>query len=216
MSTAVNAVPHSEKIQPTVYVVDDSPDVLEAICILLNSVKLGVKTYPSGEEFVSSIDHSARGCLLLDMRMPGMSGLEVQEVLKKKCIALPVIFLTGHGEVSTAVQAMRDGALDFIEKPFQPQLLLDRVHACLKLDQDSYEERCKQQAAVSRLSNLTHREHEIAKLLVSGKPSKVIALLIGISEKTVDVHRHNILKKTSIKSTAELVQLWIDSKQETI
>jgi two-component system response regulator FixJ len=212
MATQIDATP--AEVHPTVYVVDDSPDILEAIRVLLNSIKLSIKTFTSGEEFVSSIDQAARGCLLLDMRMPGMSGLEVQDALKEKGITLPIIFLTGHGEVSMAVRAMRDGAMDFIEKPFHPQLLLDRIHACLKLDQESYEKRCKQQEALSRLNRLSPREHEIANLIVAGKPSKVIASLVNISEKTVDVHRHNILKKTSIKSAAELVQLWIDAKQQ--
>jgi FixJ family two-component response regulator len=215
MPIPTNINPNTAEINPTIYVVDDSADILEAIQVLLNSVNLKARTFASGEEFVSSIDPTARGCLLLDMRMPGMSGLEVQDALKEKCIALPIIFLTGHGEVSTAVQAMRDGALDFIEKPFQPQLLLDRIHACLKVDQESYDEKCKQQLAASQLNHLTPREKEIAKLIVAGKPSKVIATLMDISEKTVDVHRHNIMKKTSIKSTAELVQLWIDAKLET-
>jgi len=205
----------STVIHPTVYVVDDSADILEAIRVLLNSVSLATRTFASGEEFVSSIDHTARGCLLLDMRMPGMSGLEVQEALKQRSIVLPIIFLTGHGEVGTAVQAMRDGALDFIEKPFHPQLLLDRIHACLKADQVIYDELSKQRAAARRLNHLTSREREIAKMIVAGKPSKMIASMMDISEKTVDVHRHNILKKTSIKSTAELVQLWIEAKLET-
>jgi two-component system response regulator FixJ len=211
----LNIDPDVVEIQPAIYVVDDSPDILEAIRILLGSVNLGVKTFTSGEAFVSSIDPAARGCLLLDMRMPGMSGLEVQDALKQKRISLPIIFLTGHGEVSTAVQAMRDGALDFIEKPFQPQLLLDRIHACLKLDQETYEERRKQLLAADRLNHLTPREKEIARMIVSGKPSKAIATMMDISEKTVDVHRHNIMKKTSIKSPAELVQLWIDAGLET-
>lgn len=200
---------------PIVYVVDDSPDILEAIRVLLGSVRLGARTFTSGEAFISSIDQSVRGCLLLDMRMPGMSGLEVQNALKKKSISLPIIFLTGHGEVSTAVQAMRDGALDFIEKPFQPQALLERVHACLKLEQKSNDARCRQQTAANRLGQLTQRELGIASLIVAGKPSKVIASLMDISEKTVDVHRHNIYKKIAINSAAELVQLWIDARQGT-
>jgi two-component system, LuxR family, response regulator FixJ len=206
--------PQSADVPQVVYVVDDSADILEVIQVLLNSVNLKVKTFTSGEEFLSQVDHTARGCLLLDMRMPGMSGLEVQDALKEHCITLPVIFLTGHGEVTAAVQAMREGALDFIEKPFQPQLLLDRIHACLKLNGQINAEQCKKKAAENRVKQLSPREYEVAKLIVAGKPSKVIGSALGISEKTVDVHRHKIMKKVLVRSVAELVQLWLDTKQE--
>lgn len=206
--------PPSADTQQAVYVVDDSADILEVIQVLLNSVNLKVKTFASGEEFLSQVDHNARGCLLLDMRMPGMSGLEVQDALKEKHFSLPIIFLTGHGEVTAAVQAMRGGALDFIEKPFQPQLLLDRIHACLKLDGQLNADQCKRAEAEKRIKLLSPREHEIAKLIVAGKPSKIIGSALGISEKTVDVHRHKIMKKVAVRSVAELVQLWLDTKQE--
>lgn len=202
------------EVQQAVYVVDDSTDILDAIRVLLSSVNLKVKTFASGEEFLSQVDHTARGCLLLDMRMPGMSGLEVQDALKERCITLPIIFLTGHGEVTTAVRAMREGALDYIEKPFQPQLLLDHIHACLKLDLQINANECAKEAAEQRISRLSPREYEIAKLIVAGKPSKVIGSELGISEKTVDVHRHKIMKKISVRSVAELVQLWLDTKHQ--
>lgn len=204
----------SADVQQVIYVVDDSADILDVIQVLLSSVNMKVMTFTSGEAFLSQVDHTARGCLLLDMRMPGMSGLEVQDAMKERCIPLPVIFLTGHGEVTIAVQAMREGALDFIEKPFQPQFLLDRIHACLKLDTQINAVQCKQKEAEKRLKQLSPREFEIAKLIVAGKPSKVIASALGISEKTVDVHRHKIMKKVSLRSVAELVQLWLDTKQE--
>ncbi len=204
----------SADVEQVIYVVDDSPDILDVIEVLLSSVNMKVRTFMSGEALLSQIDANARGCLLLDMRMPGMSGLEVQDALKERRITLPIIFLTGHGEVTIAVQAMREGALDFIEKPFQPQLLLDRIHACLKLDMQITADQCKQKEAAKRLKQLSPREFEIAKLIVAGKPSKVIASALGISEKTVDVHRHKIMKKVSLRSVAELVQLWLDTKQE--
>jgi len=215
--SAAPAIPVSPDVQSCsiVYVVDDSPDILESVQMLLTSVNLDVRTFASGEEFVSSIDQSARGCILLDMRMSGMSGLKVQEALKEKGIRLPIIFLTGYGEVSSAVQAMREGAMDYIEKPFQPQMLLDRVHACLKLGEEICEADDRHLSAVDRLACLTPRELEIAKWIVAGKPSKIISMQTNISEKTVDVHRHNILKKIAVKSTAELVQLWMDAKRDT-
>ena len=206
--------PQPTEVKQAVYVVDDSADILDAIQVLLRSVNLNVKTFASGEDFLSQADHTVRGCLLLDMRMPGMSGLDVQDAMKERGINLPVIFLTGHGEVTEAVRAMREGALDFIEKPFQPQLLLDRIHACLALDAQIDADQCKKKAAEERVNQLTPREYEIAKLIVAGKPSKVIGSALGISEKTVDVHRHRIMKKVSVRSVAELVQLWLDTKQD--
>jgi two-component system, LuxR family, response regulator FixJ len=204
----------SEHDPAMVYVVDDSTDVRAAIEVLLNSVNLRTKTFASGEEFLASVDPTARGCLLLDMRMPGMSGLEVQDLLKERSVSLPIIFLTGHGEVSTAVQAMRDGAMDYIEKPFHPQFLLDRIHTCLKLDEEISGRSFRRQEARNRVKRLSPREYEIAKLIVEGMPSKRIAASFQISEKTVDVHRHNIFKKVSIRSVAELVPLWMDAQPE--
>lgn len=212
MSAPISFVPDTAESRSIVYVVDDNPDIQESVRMLLSSVNLEVRTFASGEAFVSSIDRNARGCVLLDMRMSGMSGLKVQETLKERGIHLPIIFLTGYGEIGTAVQAMRDGALDYIEKPFQPQELLDRVHSCLKLDQEICEKNDRHQSAINRLACLTPRELEIAKWIVAGKPSKIISSKTNISEKTVDVHRHNILKKTNVKSAAELVQLWMDAK----
>ncbi|MGA9991827.1 MAG: response regulator [Thiobacillaceae bacterium] len=206
--------PQPTEVKQAVYVVDDSADILDAIQVLLRSVNLNVKTFASGEDFLSQADHTVRGCLLLDMRMPGMSGLDVQDAMKERGINLPVIFLTGHGEVTEAVRAMREGALDFIEKPFQPQLLLDRIHACLALDAQINADQRKKKAAEERVNQLTPREYEIAKLIVAGKPSKAIGSALGISEKTVDVHRYRIMKKVSVRSVAELVQLWLDTKQD--
>jgi two-component system response regulator FixJ len=197
-----------------IYVVDDNAEILEAIQELLTSVDLNVITFTSGEQFISSVDANTRGCLLLDLRMPGMSGLEVQYAMKKKLINMPIIFLTGHGEVGTAVQAMREGAVDFIEKPFLAQALLERVHACLQIDERIKDEKKRQETARNALGQLTQRELEIARMIVTGKPSKIVASEINISEKTVDVHRHNIFKKLSIKSTSELLQIWVDAGYE--
>lgn len=198
-----------------VYVVDDSPDIREVIKVLLSSVNLESMSFPSGEAFLAAVDTSARGCLLLDMRMPGMSGLEVQDALKARSVSLPIIFLTGHGEVNTAVQAMRDGALDYIEKPFQPQFLLDRIHTCLKQNFLTHAQQRSRLDAINRLNRLTPREAEIAEMIVAGMPSKRISAALNLSEKTVDVHRHNIIKKVSAGSVAELVKLWLDARLES-
>jgi FixJ family two-component response regulator len=176
-------------------------------------VQLDARAFESAEAFLAALDQHASGCLLLDVRMPGMSGLELQRVLVEREIQLPVIFLTGHADVPMAVQAIQNGAADFIEKPFNPQRLLDLVQACLEQDRRHQAHWHSMQAALDRLAKLTRRERDVAAHIVSGKPSKVIAAAFGISEKTVDVHRHNILKKARVHSVAELVRLWMQAQE---
>jgi two-component system, LuxR family, response regulator FixJ len=196
-----------------VYIVDDNAAVRESIQRLLASVRLDARDFESAEALVAAVDEDASGCLLLDVRMPGMGGLELQRVLLQRGIHLPVIFLTGHGDVPMAVQAIQDGAMDFIQKPFNPQRLLDLVQACLEQDRRCQARRHSKQAALDRLAKLTKRERDVADHIVRGKPSKVIAAAFGISEKTVDVHRHNILKKARVRSVAELVHLWMQAQE---
>jgi two-component system, LuxR family, response regulator FixJ len=194
-----------------VYIVDDNAAVRESIQRLLVSVQLDARSFESAEAFLAALNEDASGCLLLDVRMPGMGGLELQRALIARGVRLPVIFLTGYGDVPMAVQAMQDGAADFIEKPFNPQRLLDLVHACLRQNRVSQTRRHSREAALDQLEKLTKRERDIAEYIVSGKPSKVIAAMFDISEKTVDVHRHNILKKARVRSVAELVQVWMQA-----
>jgi len=193
---------------PMVYIVDDDAAVRESLSALLSSVDLRAQVYGSAEEFLAVADEVKRGCLLIDVRMPGMSGLELQRTLRERGFDLPVVVVTGHGDVPMAVRAMKAGAVDFIEKPFNEQELLERIQGCLKADAELQQVRQARDDAVGRIGQLTQREVEVMELLVAGKPSKLIASALGISEKTVDVHRFNVMRKTSTRSVAELVQLW--------
>lgn len=194
---------------PAVHIVDDDAAVRAALAALFGTVGIACAAYASAEEFLAAADTGTRGCLLLDVRMPGMGGLELQRVLRDRGIAIPVIVITGHGDVSMAVRAMKAGAADFIEKPFNGQELIDRVKECLQADAESRRERVLREEAISLLRQLTRREEEVLERVVAGRPSKVIAAELEISEKTVDVHRSNIMRKTGTRSVAELVRLWL-------
>jgi FixJ family two-component response regulator len=199
----------NETQRARIHIVDDDASVRSALCALLGTVGLETAAYASAEEFLAAIDGDARGCLLLDVRMPGMSGLDLQRVLHERGISLPVIVLTGHGDVAMAVRAMKAGAADFVEKPFNGQALIDRIRECLYADAASQHQRTLRDEAVACLARLSAREREVLELLVSGKLTKVIAADLGISDKTVDVHRSNIMRKTRTRSVAELVRLWL-------
>ncbi len=192
-----------------VFIVDDDASVRRSLLALLGQVGIPAAEYPSAEAFLEAVGDETRGCLLLDVRMPGMSGLQLQEVLRERGLPLVVVVLTGHADVPMAVRAMKAGAADFIEKPFNPQQLVERIQACLAAEARDFTERERRREAEAVLGQLTAREREVVDLLVSGKPSKVIASALGISEKTVDVHRSNVMRKTGTRSVAELVQLWI-------
>ena len=196
---------------PTVYIVDDDLGVRSSLRALFRSVGVASTAYATPQEFLAEVGPGGTGCLLLDVRMPGMSGLELQRVLTEAGVRLPVIFITGHGDVPMAVAAMRAGAVDFVEKPFNEQQLLERVAGCLKMSVEAEQAERPRAEARARLGQLTVREREILDHLVEGKPSKRIAATLGISEKTVDVHRSNIMRKTGARSIAELVRLWFAS-----
>lgn len=200
-------------IQPTVYIVDDDDAVRESLKALFQSVGMVVETFASAGEFLASLEGPCVGCLLVDVRMPGLSGLELQAKLTERQVALPVIVITGHGNVEMAVRAMKAGAKDFIEKPFNEQLLLERVQACLDESQLAQRELDRLRSVKLRLEQLTTREREVLDFLVQGKPSKLIASELGISPKTVDVHRARVMEKIGIKSLAELIRLVVRLEQ---
>ena len=193
---------------PVVHVVDDDESVRRSLISLLEEVGLRVAAFPSAEAFLRELRDDSRGCILLDVRMPGMSGLQLQQVLRERGILLPTIILTGHADVPMAVSAMSGGAAGFVEKPFSPQDLLDRIHDCLAADARQAAFEGERREAAQSLTRLSGRELEVLRELVKGKPSKVIASALGISEKTVDVHRSNLMRKTGTRSVAELVRLW--------
>ena len=193
------------KHQPTVFIVDDDKAVCDGLALLLASVELSVEVFASASEFLDAYDPSRSGCLILDMRMPGMSGPELQKRLTERGMEIPIIFLSGHGDVATAVRALKDGAVDFLEKPFQEQALLDLVYQALEQDVDARRDRAAREMARERLGRLTDREREVLDHIVAGQANKVIAAELGLSEKTIEFHRSHLMKKSGAQSVAELV-----------
>lgn len=193
--------------EATVFVVDDDEAVRRAVDLLLESVGLRAQTYASAEEFLERYDTSWPGCLVLDVRMPGTSGLALQEILVAKGVDIPVIFITGHGDVSTAVRAMKAHAFDFIEKPFNDQDLLDRIHEAIERDVRNRQERAGSAEVAERIAMLTPRERQIMTMMVDGKPNKIMASELQISEKTVQTHRTRVMVKMRAESVADLVKM---------
>lgn len=196
--------------RPTIFVVDDDEAMRDSIHWLLESVNLDTRMFSCASDFVASCEPDEQGCLLLDIRMPGMSGMELLEVLKYSGIALPVIIITGHGDVPMAVRALKHGAFDFIQKPFNAQDLLDRINAALELDKENRRRAQEVERCRAYFAALTEREAEVVELLVAGDSSKVIAQKLNISPKTVDIHRANIMRKLNVRSVVEIAQLRLD------
>lgn len=200
---------------PLIRVVDDEAALRRALVFLLESAGWQVAAYESAEAFLAAASETASpGCLILDIRMPLMSGLELQRTLNERDIRLPVIFLTGHADVSIAVQAMKHGACELIEKPFKDQTLLDAVGQAVRSDLVRRDEASTRQALRSRLDKLSPRELEVARLIVEGLPNKTIGQRLDISERTVQVHRLHVMEKLDIHSAAELAQLMLKANQE--
>lgn len=194
-------------IKPTVFVVDDDDAICQSLCLLIEDIGLDVKTFNGARQFLSHYDPSQPGCLVLDVRMSGMSGLELQTRLNELNIDIPTIIITGHGDVPMAVEAMKAGAMDFIEKPFRDQVLLDSIQRAVELDRRIRAGKKQSESLQSRIEDLTRRERQVMDLLVLGKSNKAIAYELGISQKTVDFHRSNILSKADVGSVVELVRL---------
>lgn len=174
---------------------------------LMDSVNLEHEIFESGDEFLKKVTEQRPGCLVLDIRMPGLGGLELQEELIKRGNTLPIIFITGHGDVPMAVEAMQKGAVDFIQKPFRDQELLDRVREALATDEERREEQQLHTEVNDRLARLTNREREVFDLVVTGKPNKVIAYELGVSQRTVEIHRARVMEKMQARSLADLVKM---------
>lgn len=190
----------------TIYIVDDDEALRDSLVWLLESNDYRAKSFSSAEEFLEHYDADMAGCLLLDIRMPGMSGLELHEYLRRRHATLPVIFITGHGDVQMAVAALKKGAADFVEKPFSDREMLALIESCLSDERES-RDRLRQDAAVARkLDQLTAREAEVLDLIIAGRLNKQIADDLGISIKTVEVHRARVMEKMKARSLAELVQ----------
>lgn len=191
--------------KPTVFVVDDDPAIGTSLKALCESVGLATKSFQSATEFIETYDPNAPGCVIIDVRLPGMSGLELQSRLNERGNSPPVIFLTGYGDVPTTVRAMRAGALDVLEKPFAPQLLLERIQQAIALDAQWRSQRTQRELFLARQEELSHREREIMAELLTGKTVKRVAAQYGLSHKTVQVHRARILRKMRAHTVAELI-----------
>jgi len=189
-----------------VYIVDDDEAMRDSLAWLLESQGLAVTAYAAAEDFLAACGDGMAGCIVLDVRMPGMSGLELYEKLSARRCALPVIFITGHGDVPMAVSALKKGAVDFIEKPFNDKDLLRVIGECLERERTTREQRRREGDAARRLAGLTEREREVMDLIIAGRLNKQIADVLNISIKTVEVHRARIMDKMGVRSVAELVQ----------
>ncbi|MDX2503652.1 MAG: response regulator transcription factor [Gammaproteobacteria bacterium] len=191
-----------------VFIVDDDDAVRQSTAWLIESIGLKVTTFTCADEFLEHYSNEP-GCIIMDVRMPGMSGLEAQEEMNNRSIALPLIFITGHGDVPMAVRALKRGAFDFIEKPFNDQLLLDAVQRGLKQNSEAMESFIQNESIDKRILSLTPREHEVMLRVTEGKPNKVIAHELNVSIKTVEVHRARMMEKMEASSVAELVKTTI-------
>jgi FixJ family two-component response regulator len=192
---------------PTIYVVDDDDSMRQAIALLLRTVGYNPIVFSRPADFLAKYDANMHACVVLDIRMPEMSGLEIQQQLNRSGAILPVIFITGHGDIPMAVQAMKDGAFDFLTKPFRDQDLLDRINNALKQDAESRAAIEKHADLRRRMESLTPREREVLDLIVEGKANKVVAIDLGLSERTVEIHRANVMEKMGARSVAHLVKM---------
>ncbi len=188
----------------TLFIVDDDDDFRDSLTWLLDALDYPIRSYASGEAFLEAYD-GTDGCLLLDVRMPGISGLALQQELKKRAIRLPIIIITGHGDIPMAVNAIKNGALDFIEKPFDDQLLLDHVHNAMRVSKQWASEALAADQVIRNWETLSRREKQVMDLVVTGKANKVIAEELGISPKTVEVHRARVMSKMRADSLPALV-----------
>src|SRR5207247_1817175 len=196
-----------KKADQLVFVIDDDPSMRTAIKELIEAVGLSCQTFESGQEFLDAKLPDVPSCLVLDVRLPGLSGLNLQRELMERGIQIPVIFITGHGDIPMSVQAMKAGAMEFLTKPFRDQDLLDAIEEATERDRAARQQRTEMGELVERFETVTPREREVMRLVVAGLLNKQIASELGISEKTVNVHRSQVMEKMQADSLAELVRM---------
>jgi two-component system, LuxR family, response regulator FixJ len=199
----------------TVFVVDDDEGVRNSLRFLLRSVGLQTQTLASATEFLDTYKPSQPGCLVLDVRMPGMSGLELQQQLNLRGAVIPVIFITGHGDIPMAVEAMQQGAFDFLQKPFRDQDLIERIQRALERDTRARSALDQHAKIRERLDSLTPREREVLALMTRGKPNKIMAAELGVSQRTVEIHRARVMEKSGAASLAQLVRMVMDLEADS-
>ena len=199
----------------SVFIVDDDEAVRSSLRLLIRSVGLQAQAFASAREFLDAYDARHPGCLVLDVRMPGMSGLELQQELNQRGATIPVVFITGHGDVPMAVEAMQQGAFDFLQKPFRDQDLLDRVQRAMSRDAELRASMAARSEIASRLASLTPREMEVLRLVTRGKANKVVGAELGVSQRTVEIHRAHVMEKMRAGSLAELVLMVLDVEEAT-
>ena len=199
--------------EATVFVVDDNVGVRKSLRALLESAGLAAETYASREEFLAAYDPERPGCLVLDVRLRHSSGLDLQDDLRRRKATLPIIVLTGHGNVPTSVRALKAGAVDFLQKPAPPKLLLERIRAALDSDRQARAVTSERTVVMERLACLTPREREVMELLIAGKTSKEIAVAMHVSVRTVEGHRRMVLSKMNVSSAAQLVRTVLNARE---
>ena len=204
----------AKKASPTVFVVDDDESVRGSLRFLLRSAGLESLPFSSAPDFLAAYDPAQPGCLVLDVRMPGMSGLELQQELNLRGAVIPVIFITGHGDIPMAVEAMQHGAHDFLQKPFRDEDLIERVRRALAKDTRARAALEEHKVIREHLDSLTPREREVLALMARGKPNKIMAHELGVSQRTVEIHRARVMDKSGASSLAELVRMVMDVEPE--
>lgn len=200
---------------PTVFIVDDDSGVLNSLAFLMQTIGIPTRTYASAHEFLAHYDPAAAGCLVLDVRMPVMSGLELQQKLHEMGSTLPIIFLTAHGDVPMAVKAVQSGAVAFLQKPFHDQELVDRIQYAMAENARMRAGIAQRDTLAARVASLTPREHEVLDAVVAGKANKVIAAELGLSQRTVEIHRARVMQKMQADSLAHLIQMMVRAREET-
>ena len=197
--------------EPTVFLVDDDHAVRDALELLLEAASFKTASFENAMAFLDAYKQNQAGCLVLDIRMPDMSGMELQDALKERGITLPIIFLTGHGNVPMSARAFRTGAIDFMEKPFDESALLERIGEAIQLDRTNRETVARRENARARLTTLTPREQQVMLLVVTGKVNKEIAAELNLSHRTVEIHRSRVMEKTGTQSLTRLIELAVAS-----
>ncbi len=217
MNTDTSSLKNTSSSETSVtYIVDDDRMARESLKWLAESAHLKVQEFNCGEDFLQQFNHNCPGCVVLDVRMPDINGMELFSRLRASGATIPVIIVTGHADVAMAVRAMKAGAYDFVEKPYNDALMLELIQSAINCDRDKREHQCKVDKVQSRINRLTPRESEVMKFVLNSKQNKVIASELGISIKTVELHRANLMNKMNAASPAELVKLAMMAGVENI